>query len=79
MDGYLICSSESTDARSSTQEALSVFSLHAQKSLVLESLVPSILCLLVVHSFILDISIVPLQIYYYSEALPTTALILCRS
>jgi len=31
------------------------------------------------HSFIPDISIVPLQFHYYSEALPTTALILCRS
>src|SRR6218665_1066174 len=33
----------------------------------------------VVHSFIPDISVVPLQIHYYSEALPTTALILCHS
>jgi len=33
-----------------------------------------------IHSFIPDISIAPLQVhYYYSEALPTTALILCRS
>src|SRR6218665_1502770 len=31
------------------------------------------------HSFILDISIAPLQIHYHSEALPTTALIMCRS
>jgi len=30
------------------------------------------------HSFILDISIA-LQVHKYSEALPTTALILCRS
>ena len=30
-------------------------------------------------SFILDISIAPLQVHYYSEVLPTTALILCRS
>src|SRR6218665_3460462 len=29
--------------------------------------------------FILDISIVPLQVHYYSEALLTTALILCQS
>jgi len=36
------------------------------------------LYLLLVHSFILDISIAPLQVHYYSEALPTTALILCR-
>ena len=31
------------------------------------------------HSFIPDISIVPLQVYYYSEALLTTARILCQS
>src|SRR6218665_869721 len=31
------------------------------------------------HSFILDISIAPLQVHYYSKVLPTTALILCRS
>ena len=31
------------------------------------------------HSLILDISIEPLQVHYYSEALPTTASILCRS
>src|SRR6218665_3158460 len=34
--------------------------------------------LLKVHSFIPDISIAPLKIRYYSEALSTTALILCR-
>jgi len=28
-----------------------------------------------IHSLIPDISIAPLQVYYYSEALPTTALI----
>src|SRR6218665_2732839 len=33
----------------------------------------------VIHSFIPDISIAPLQVHYYSEALPATALILCRS
>src|SRR6218665_853105 len=33
---------------------------------------------LAAHSFILDISIAPLQVHYQSEALPTTALILCR-
>ena len=32
-----------------------------------------------IHSFIQDISIVPHQVDYYSEVLPTTALILCRS
>jgi len=32
-----------------------------------------------IHSFIEDISIAPLQVHYYSEALPTTALILYRS
>ena len=32
-----------------------------------------------IHSFIRDISIVPLQVHYYSEALLTTELILCRS
>jgi len=32
-----------------------------------------------IHSFIPDISIAPLQVHYYSEALPTTALILCKS
>jgi len=32
-----------------------------------------------IHSFIPDISIAPLQVHYYSEALQTTALILCRS
>ena len=31
------------------------------------------------HSFIQDISIAPLQVHYYSKALPTIALILCRS
>src|SRR6218665_208777 len=30
-------------------------------------------------SFIPDISIAPLQVHYYSEVLPTTALILCQS
>jgi len=46
-----------------------------------------IICLIVVkkrletmnYSFLLDISIVPLQVHCYSEALPTTALILCRT
>ena len=32
-----------------------------------------------VHSSIPFISIAPLQVYYYTEALPTKALILCRS
>src|SRR6218665_1747877 len=32
-----------------------------------------------IHSFILAIYIAPLQVLYYSEALPTTALILYRS
>src|SRR6218665_2402441 len=32
-----------------------------------------------IHSFILAISIVPLQVHYYSEALPTTARMLYRS
>src|SRR6218665_2036171 len=32
-----------------------------------------------IHSFILVISIAPLQVLYYSEALPTTARILYRS
>ena len=32
---------------------------------------------LFIHSFILDTSIASLQVHYYSEALPTTALILC--
>ena len=32
-----------------------------------------------IHSFSSDISKAPLQIHYYSDALPTTALILCRS
>jgi len=32
-----------------------------------------------IHSFILNISIAPLQVHHYSEALPTTALIQCRS
>src|SRR6218665_545479 len=31
------------------------------------------------YSFILDISMAPLEVHYYSEALQTTALILCRS
>jgi len=32
------------------------------------------------HSFLIpDISVAPLQVHYYSEALPTTALILCHS
>ena len=35
--------------------------------------------LLKVHSFILTNSIAPLQVHYYSEALPTTARILYRS
>ena len=34
---------------------------------------------IIIHSFIQAISIAPLQVHYYSEALPTTALILCRS
>jgi len=34
---------------------------------------------LLVHSLIPDISIAPLQVHDYSEALPTTALILCLS
>jgi len=33
---------------------------------------------LVIHSFIPDISIAPLQVHYYSEAFPTKALILCQ-
>jgi len=33
----------------------------------------------VINGFILDISIALLQVHYYSEALPATALILCRS
>jgi len=32
-----------------------------------------------IHSLIPDIYIAPLQLHYYSEALTTTALILCRS
>src|SRR6218665_3811189 len=32
-----------------------------------------------IHSFIMAISIVPIQVLYYSEALPTTARILYRS
>ena len=32
-----------------------------------------------VHSFVQTISIAPPQVHYYSEALPTTALTLCRS
>src|SRR6218665_2302129 len=32
-----------------------------------------------VHSFVSDISIAPLQFHYYSEALSTTAVILCWS
>ena len=35
--------------------------------------------LILIHSFILAISIVPLQVLYHSEALPTTARILYRS
>ena len=31
------------------------------------------------YSFIQAVSIAPLQVHYYSEALPTTALILCQS
>jgi len=31
-----------------------------------------------IHSFIIDISIAPLQVHYYSEALPATAFTLCR-
>jgi len=34
---------------------------------------------LVIHSFIPDISIAPVEVHYYSEALSTTALMLCRS
>ena len=33
----------------------------------------------VIHSFIPNISRAPLQVHYYSEVLPTTAFILCRS
>src|SRR6218665_853717 len=32
-----------------------------------------------IHSFIPKISVAPLQVPYYSEALPTTALMLCQS
>ena len=32
-----------------------------------------------IHSFIPDISIAQLQVHYYSEALSTTALLLCPS
>jgi len=32
-----------------------------------------------IHLFIPDISIAPLKVHYYSEALLTTALILCWS
>jgi len=32
-----------------------------------------------IHSFILAISIAPLQVLYYSEVLPTTARILYRT
>jgi len=32
-----------------------------------------------IHSFIPDTSKAPLQVHYYSEALLTTTLILCRS
>jgi len=49
-------------------------------SATLRSLVSSVnLC---THSFIYsfgDISIVSLQVYYYAEVLPTTALTLCQS
>jgi len=31
------------------------------------------------HSFILDISIAPLQVHFYSEVLLAAALILCQS
>jgi len=31
------------------------------------------------YSFITDIYIAPLEVHYYSEAFPTTALILCQS
>src|SRR6218665_3333082 len=34
---------------------------------------------ILIHSFILAISIAPLQVHYYSEAIPTTARILYRS
>src|SRR6218665_2061929 len=32
-----------------------------------------------IHSFILDISIAPLQVHYHSEALPTVSELTCRS
>ena len=34
--------------------------------------------LVLIHSLIPDISIAPLQVHYYSEALLSTALILCH-
>ena len=34
---------------------------------------------LAINSFIPDISIAPLQVHYYSELLPNTALIQCRN
>jgi len=34
--------------------------------------------LLFIHSFVPYISVAPLQVHYYAEALPTTAMILCR-
>ena len=37
------------------------------------------LFMFILHSFIPGISIAPLKVLYFSEVLPTTALILCRS
>jgi len=39
---------------------------------------PSGLCRISKRAFILDIYIAPLQVNYYSEVLPTTALTMCR-
>ena len=55
---------------------------HRQKSLkgfLIVAFIHSLLLLLFIHSFIPAISIAPLQVLYYSEALPTTARILYRS
>ena len=54
-------------------------SFHCRVSLRKHFCVNNLIYALFIHSFILVISIAPLQVLYYSEALPNTARILYRS
>src|SRR6218665_187709 len=52
---------------------------HIHKTCLVKKCCKLFTVLSYIHTIISEISIAPLQVYYYSEALPTTALILCRS